>query len=258
MSVDNISKILFYVEMVTKDPIDADGTIYYKRKEHIKLQQSFFYVDGCVNCGGCCVAESNVYTPKEYEHIMKCTEAEFNESDLDYSEIYRLREGIHEEIHIINGKEIPFYVYDLEKNNMFLPVRNKILPRCSWLKLYDDGNYKCKIHPVVSLTCDMPHLRFTYSTTGTVSVGTQQFGRNWALKCPVKFLEPQNEEHFNQIRESRIRKLNRIDHVANELGVETWVPEMIKYINKIPFENYHDFLGRDVVSLHNRFFGREL
>ena len=108
------------------------------------------------------------------------------------------------------------------------------------------------------MTCDMPHLRFTYSNNTTVSVGTQQYGRNWALGCKVEFSEPQTEEHFNQIKESRMKKLRRIDDVSQELGVETWVPEMLEYIKKIPFENHQDFLQKDIVVFHKKFFWRTM
>lgn len=256
--MDNISKILYYVTMVAKNPINVDGEELFKNKEHIKLQKSFFYVDGCNQCGGCCVAESNVYTQDEYNHIMNCTEQEFIDEDLDYAAIDKLRSGIREEVHKVNGHDIPFYVYDKENNEMFLPVRNRIIQRCSWLRDYQDGRYRCIIHPVVSMTCDMPHLRFTYSSQKTVSVGTQQFGRNWALGCNVVFSEPQTEAHFEQIKLSRIKKLQRIDNIASELFTETWIPEMVDYIQKIPFENYHDFLKKDVVVFRKKFFGRSI
>ena len=256
--MDNISKILHYVTMVAKEPIDVDGKTLFKNKEHIKLQRSFFYVDGCNQCGACCIAESNVYTPKEYLHIMNCTEQEFIDEDLDYSVMEKFRSGIREEVHAINGKEVPFYIYDKEPNEMFIPNKNRVVPRCTWLKDYQDGRYRCTIHPVVSMTCDMPHLRFTYSNNTTVSVGTQQYGRNWALGCKVEFSEPQTEEHFNQIKESRMKKLRRIDDVSQELGVETWVPEMLEYIKKIPFENHQDFLQKDIVVFHKKFFWRTM
>lgn len=254
--MDNISKILHYVTMVAKEPINVDGEVQFKNKDHIKLQKSFFYVDGCNQCGACCIPESNVYTQKEYDHIMNCTEEEFINEDLDYSIMEKFRSGIREEVHRINDKDISFYIYDAEKNEMFIPNKNRIVPRCTWLKDYQDGRFRCTIHPVVSMTCDMPHLRFTYSNNTTVSVGTQQYGRNWALGCKVEFSEPSTEEHFNQIKESRIRKLERIDEVSQELGVETWIPEMVNYIKKIPYENHHDYLGKDIVVFHKKFFGK--
>ncbi len=256
--MDNISKILHYVTMVAKEPIVVDAVSYFKPKDHIKLQHSFFYTDGCNFCGGCDVPEDNVYTPGEYEWILNCPKSEFDYWGLDYADLEYLRSKLYEEVHTINGRNITFYVYDKDKNDMYLPTRGKMLPRCSWSKEFELGIFKCRIHPVVSLTCDMPHLRFTYSNNSTVSIGIQQFGRNWALKCPVKFQEPQTEQEFNENRMSRIRKLDRIDSVANELGVETWIPEIAEYIHKIPFDNYQEFLGKDCVTMHKKFFGREI
>ena len=258
IDLDNISKILHYVTMVAKSPITVDGEEIFKNKEHIKLQQSFFYVDGCNQCGACCIPESNVYTQKEYDHIVNCTEQEFIDEDLDYSVMEKFRAGIRKEVHEINGKDISFYIYDKEENEMYIPNKDRVVPRCTWLKDYQDGRYRCIIHPVVSMTCDMPHLRFTYTGNKTVSVGTQQYGRNWALGCKVVFSEPENEEHFEQIKSSRMKKLQRIDDVSQELGVETWVPEMLEYIEKIPFENHQDFLRKDIVVFNKKFFGRVL
>lgn len=256
--MDNISKILHYVTMVAKEPIEVDGETQFKTKEHIKLQHSFFFVDGCNQCGACCIPESNVYTQKEYDHIINCTEKEFIDEDLDYSVMEKFRDGIRKEIHVINGTEIPFYIYDAEKNEMYIPNKDRIVPRCTWLKDYHDGRFRCTIHPVVSMTCDMPHLRFTYSNHSTVSVGTQQYGRNWALGCGVNFGIPETEEHFLQIKASRMKKLARIDEVSNELGIETWIPDMLEYIQKIPFENYYHYLGKDIVVFHKKFFGKTL
>lgn len=170
-----------------------------------------------------------------------------------------MKSGLKEETHTINDQEVTFYSYKLEQNDLYLPTRGRIIPRCTWSKEYEPGIFKCRIHPVVSLTCDMPHLRFSYvSRSGTVSLGIQQFGRNWALKCPVRFKEPSSESEFNEARESRLRKLNRLDKLVHEFGSETWIPEMIEYINKIPYSNYSEFLGKDCVSLHTKFFGRSI
>ena len=255
MSVKNIEKFLEYVTMVAKTPIIVDGQPYFRKKERIRLQYNFFYKDTCQFCGGCCVYEHNLYTPQEYQWILNCPKSEFDKWGLDYSDLDVLKSGLIEERHTIGlGVEKVFHRFNKIDNDMYLPTREKVIPRCAWLKKYEDGTFKCKIHPVVSLTCDMPHLRFMCSKRGTVSIGIQQFGRNWALHCPVAFSEPQTEEEFNEARASRIRKLQRLDMVTCEFGVKSWVPELIDYINSIPYDHYKDYLGVDAVITHRKFF----
>lgn len=256
MSIKNIDKILQYAVMVAKNPIIVDGESYFRPKNCIKLQKSFFLKDGCNFCGGCDVAEDNVYTPEEYQRILSCPKDEFDFWGLDYEDLSVLKSKLREETHDVNGRQIVLYTYKLEPNNLFLPTRDRVIPRCTWSKEFEPGVFKCRIHPVVSLTCDMPHLRFSYvARTATVSLGIQQFGRNWALKCPVVFEEPQDEFQFIEARDSRIRKLKRLDAVCNEFGAETWIPEMLEYINKIPYDRYQDFLQKTCVVTRKKYFG---
>ncbi len=139
MSTSNLLKILEYITMVAKVPIVVDGVSYFRQKDRFRLQPNFFYPDTCQFCGGCCVYEDNLYTPKEYEWIMSCPEEEFTKWGLDYADIDVLKAGLIPETYEVNGREMTFHRFKKIDNDMYLPTRGRVIHRCAWLKQYDDG-----------------------------------------------------------------------------------------------------------------------
>lgn len=249
--MNNVDKIMWYLQLVSKEPITVDDKIYWRDKKSIKLQSTFFNTDDCISCGCCCVTEDNVFTQHEYDKIVNMTDEEFlsEHPNLDPAHLHRLREGIQKIIHIVNGKEIPFYVFKLQKTTYFVPSKGpngKTVDRCTW-QTHQGDKFYCGIHPVESVTCAIPHMRWFYTNKGSVSVGTSQYGRNWALGCPIKFSEPTSKAQFESIKEARLNKLRHLLRCATDVNVETYLPEMISYIEKIPFENYQKYLNVNVV-----------
>lgn len=257
--MDNTSKILWYLRLVSKGPITVDDKVHDMGINEIKLSPTFFYSDDCQVCGDCCcVAEDNVYTQHEYDLIMNMTEEEFraegyifSEEGFDPSYLVRLKEKVQPEYHIVNGKEVPFYVAKREDVKLTrvhcAPEKADVeVPRCTWTRRDPDGLTKCSIHPVRSVTCDMPHVRFIYRKGGNLSIGIVQYGRNWAMGCPVTFHAPKDEEEWKSNKENRLRKLNHLLKCADDLGVETWLPEIINYVENIPYENYERWLGKTI------------
>ena len=88
MSVPNIEKLFQYLHCVSKNPITFSGRFELDKEKYIpkivcedkitdiRLNSRFFLTDSCQMCGGCCPAESNVYTSSEYESIQKFTSDE--------------------------------------------------------------------------------------------------------------------------------------------------------------------------------------
>ena len=73
----------------------------------------------------------------------------------------------------------------------------------------------------------MPHLRFVHNqNTHHTVIRVIQFGRNWALKCPVEF-GPEDEKST----QSRIDWLRRLYHSSQDLGIDTWLPEILEYLD---------------------------
>ena len=249
--MDNISKIMWYLKLVAKEPIDVDGKIYWEDIKTIKLSDTFFYTDDCISCGCCCVTEDNVFTQHEYDIIKNMTDEEFLKDHpfLDPNNLHRLRDGIQEVKRTINGIERSFYIFKLQKTTYFVPSKGpngKTVDRCTW-QTHQDDKFYCGIHPVESITCIIPHMRWFYnSRSKALSIATSQYGRNWALGCPIKFNAPSNEEQFNIIKESRLEKLSHLLRCADDLGVDTWLPEMIKFIEQITFDNQNKYYHVDI------------
>lgn len=68
------------------------------------------------------------------------------------------------------------------------------------------------------------------------------------LGCPVTFHEPVDESEFNEAKESRIGKLKILEQVASDLGIETYIPVLLKYIDETTFYNYKNRVGKVVVE----------
>lgn len=253
MSVNNIDKLMWYLRLVAKEPIHVDNKVYWVEKTEIRLQKTFFHTDSCISCGCCCVVEDNVYTQHEYDKIMSITDAEFNSAhpDLDPANLHRLRKGIKQVNHIVNGITKPFYIYKKEPTTYFVPNKGetgKIVERCTW-QTHQGEKFYCGIHPVESITCALPHMKWFYvNRTHTISIGTSQYGRNWALGCPIQFYPPANEEQFNEIKEARLDKFRHLNRNAEDLEIETWLPDMIRYTEGIPFDGYQRYLEKNIIS----------
>lgn len=260
--MNNIDKILQYLQLVSKYPIIVDDQIYDRclKIHRIQLSNTFFLMDGCHSCGCCDVPEDNVYVQFEYDKIMSITEPEYHSynKSLDINQLYRLRDGLVKEVHVINGNQVPVYVFKLEKQQLYLSQKGKIVDRCTWA-FNPNGNenahnekfttYYCHIHPVTSITCKMPHLRFMHNSRSDVCrLGIYQFGRNWATKCPVIFKEPQTPEDFEAAKQNRLEKLKYLNHVSNDLNIETYLPTIIEFVETVPYERYKDYLGVDIIS----------
>jgi Fe-S-cluster containining protein len=260
--MDNTKKILWYLRLVAKEPIQIDGREEWMGIRRIKLASTVFNTDGCEVCGDCCcVHEDNVYTQHEYDKIMNMTEEQFraegyifSPEGFDPSYLVRLKEKLYTETHQINGKEVPFYIAKVEDVKLTrthcAPEKQSIeVPRCTWTHRDTDGLTKCAIHPVRSITCDMPHVRFIYRKGVTLSIGIVQYGRNWAMGCPVKFHEPKDETEWQHNKDNVLRKLKHLNRNAEDLGIDTYLPEVIEYMEAIPYKDYQSYLGRDIVNL---------
>lgn len=260
MSVDNISKLLQYLTVVSKDPVKIVNKkgieeTHGDKIESICLNRAFFYNDNCFMCGGCCPSESNVYTESEYKAIKEATQTMYEVWGLDYSYNEKLNKGMHSQTVTINNKDINIYQYDKDENIMYLPVRGRELTRCSWCFEGNDHHYKCRIHPVRSITCIMPHLRFFHkSGSHNTSMGISQFGRNWQLGCKVEFKEPKDEKEFDEIKLSRISKLKRLNQVGFDMNIETYLPEVIDKINDLAFDNYKKYINQNLIDLSHHLF----
>ena len=78
-----------------------------------------------------------------------------------------------------------------------------------------------------------------------------QFGRNWAMKCAVCFRDPISEEDFEEIKAYKINKLNHLLHCAESLKIDTYLRDIIKYVEAVPYTNYEEYLEKDIIVIDN-------
>jgi len=249
MSVTNIEKIIQYLIPVSKENIEIDGNIVESHINQIVLTKRFFSIDGCNMCGHCCPPEHNTYVQFEYDAIMEFERDGLEKLGLPVENIDDLRENLKTFEHIINGKVVKLYEFRKKYPLLYLPRKGKEVKRCYWVHKFDDGRIGCGIYPLRSLTCRMPHMRFYYNNrTGHSVISTREFGRNWALGCEMEFKQPETEQEFIISKKDRIEKLKYLQKVADELNVDTYVPEIIKYVEAIPFRGYEFCLKRNILE----------
>lgn len=230
MSVDSMSKILEYVSKVAKQPIFVDGERYPTPVvEKVVLQESFFYKDDCMMCGKCCPNETTVFTAEGWGRIHSATKEDFLKWGLDPIAREELLMRCTPQVIDINGSSIVYWVSDKDHgkdaNKLSWEDRAE-RERCHWL-FEKERTHRCRIHPIRSVTCGMPHCRmFLNKNTRTSTIGLSQFGRNWALKCPVVFGDVDEESTL-----SRIHWLNILNNVSQDLGIDTFLPEILMYLD---------------------------
>jgi Fe-S-cluster containining protein len=230
MGIESSLKLLEYVNRVAKEPIVLNGEPFGNPPVvKVSLNESFFHKDGCVMCGRCCLNETTAWTDEGMSRIKGATPEDFAKWELDYGVVEEIMGRMTENVVDINGKQVSFFVCDKDKTSeafhLSWPDR-KASPRCHWL-FEKDGTYRCRVHPVRSVTCGMPHCRFFHNVkTHSTSIGVSQYGRNWALKCPVQFGGFDEES-----TQSRILWLERLNEVADDCGVKTFLPEILDYLH---------------------------
>lgn len=230
MSIDSSLKLLEYVNKVAKEPIIVDGEPYgHINPVGVKLNDTFFMKDDCQMCGRCCMVETNAWTEEGVRRMKAAVPDDFNKWGLSIEIMGELYTLLEEHVHDINGKKVTFYSVPKIKTKDAMVVSwpdRKPSPRCRWV-FEKDGTYRCLIHPVRSVTCGMPHCRFYFShSTRVTSIGLSQYGRNWALKCPVEF-EPHLDEESVK---SRMHWLKLLADTADDMGIRTWLPEILHFL----------------------------
>lgn len=99
----------------------------------------------------------------------------------------------------VNGKSFILYKSKLPYKTYYFEDRGT-LNRCHWNIPVSQDKLGCGIHQVSSLTCKFPHVRFNYSKERkTTHIGLMQYGRNWALKCPIKFVDEFRKETVEKL-----------------------------------------------------------
>ena len=238
MSVNNVDKILSYIYPVAKEEVRFNDKVF-PPVESVILNKSLFYTDSCEICGKCCIAEANVFLPFEVDRI---DDILLGMEDIDdithktnnrgFENIKELRESLKPFTVVVNEREFLLFQSKLPPNTYEFSDRG-VLKRCHWDLPTGDGRLGCGIHQVSSLTCKMPHTRFLYyKDRRSTYIGTMQYGRNWAMKCPVKFSNTFSMERVNEL----LWKFDMLESYCRYFGIDSYVPDILKLIESVNSE----------------------
>lgn len=229
MSIESSQKILEYINRVAKVPLIVNGEQFgHEPPKKVTIRQSFFLKDSCEMCGKCCPNETTVWTCEGYRRLLTESDDTFNKFGLNPGIRHEILRNLQTVNINVNGRDCIIYVHPADDNKtankLSWPDRAETT-RCHWL-FEKFGTHRCSIHPVRSVTCGLPHVRFLYvAKTSHTTIGTIQFGRNFRLKCPIKFTEFDEESV-----QTKLLWLKRLNDCANDLGVPTFLPEIIQYL----------------------------
>lgn len=239
--MNSILKLLEYVRKVSKVPIVCDGE-ELSTATRVVLNPSFYMKDDCRVCGICCSASFNtVYTESGVKWIDECPDSEFLNKDMygdnpiPLENRQRLRDSIISHEYEVNGKKVKIYespcLTGKNANHIVLPHKPNAGPRCRWMIDDVPGLYRCGIHPIRSVTCGIPHCRINYNNNSRkTSIGVGQYGRNWALGCPIDL---KNCGYDLDSTKTRVHWLYVLNQCAEDLGIPTVLPEILSYIESL-------------------------
>lgn len=232
---DSIGKLFDYIGLLTKERIEIvfDGThkFVYEAPQRAVISQTLFRTDGCESSGKCCkVAFDLAYTK---EGVARLEKAQTNNGNSAGGCLHRLKKVST----TVNGHEIEVHAHLNDKKARYTGQKT-----CDFLENPQEGPFKdkfiCGLHggydrPLNSAQpfhCIAPHLVVRMRGkpgAKTGFIGRMQFGRNWRFGCPVEF---SRDGYFKKDYRQDLDKLKMMDSIANDIGVSTWIPEMIHWL----------------------------
>lgn len=223
MSINNIDKIMSYIKPVS-----------VAHCNHLFLNESLFYQDACAVCGKCCIHEDLIFLPFEVENMKSIINGDVkidNSIHLGGSvnNITELFESLQETYVEVNGSMYVLYRSKLPYRTYHFEDRGT-LNRCHWDIPVGDGKLGCGIHLVSSLTCKFPHVRLNYrKDSKTTYIGLMQYGRNWALKCPIKFNTVFGIENVT----NRIEKFALLKKYCDYFHIDNYCDKIISALQQV-------------------------
>lgn len=229
--ISSLDKTLHYLNCVSKDyhKLEFAGKIYELiGKEEFGIRPSTFCKDECLSCGQCCRNYDTIMFPTDYDEIKR--RADRGE------EPYQFYLDNYDELPIIvDGQELTYYSVApmTSKDNHDIWCNNHTVLNCRWIFLRDNKKL-CRIHEYRCITCGFPHMELYPNHDHTKGyLGHKQFGRNWQLGCPVDIRRPMDRETLDD----NIYWLTRLRIVADYLGVDTYLPEIIATLEDTDLNN---------------------
>lgn len=176
------------------EPVDCalgDRKIHFPGTKRIGVSPTLWRRDGCERCGRSCRGFDLAYLPGE--EVLEPLRNRLTPVDL-----------------WVNGRKHAALVYS--------QTHSRADGGCDFLKgtIGLAGSCACQLHSRKPLHCDLPHVRvFHNSATQETFLQTTQYGRNWALRCPVTFSDT------HRLPRAVPKKIRRLQAVARSLGLNT-------------------------------------
>lgn len=222
-------------------------------KEHCKhlfLNESVFYKDGCAMCSKCCSYWDLIFLPFEVDNMKSILDLDTSISKEHLGNtvdnIKELYDSLYEVKVPFNGKDRVLYKSRLPYNIYHYEDRGD-LKRCHWVVPIDDTRKGCAIHQVRALTCIFPHIRLNYNNSRkTTHIGLMQYGRNWALKCPVEF----DKTFYPETVQNVINKFKLLQTYCDYFEEDNYCQKIIDTLSSVQTEkDIEKVCGFDL--LHN-------
>lgn len=173
--------------------------IEYKPHMYVGLSPTLWRRDDCKQCGRSCQGFALGFLPGESIPPIIKTSVEAIEL-------------------IINDKA---YQFNLYRQRHVRGDRGCDLLEGSIGKMH---SCRCSIHIYKPLHCWLPHMRVLHNQKQSYAIlARTQYGRNWALGCPVDF---KHNVDSSQIVEDR-EKLSRLNILSENLGIPSRIPSLI-------------------------------
>lgn len=188
-----------------------DKIVTYKPAKHIILSAIFFKRGLCIACGNCCKKiDTNLFVTEPIHEDLK---KEFN-----------VKIPVIVKNGLLNKKKTNVFVYSKSKNCGFLDEDNKC-------KIHKNKPLQCRIHPI--------HID---TLRDSIYIKKRQYKRNFAFGCQMEF----KKFGYKRLVNYDIPFLKDMDKMAKQLGFDTYLPEVINYLEarledykngKLPIEN---------------------
>jgi len=204
--VYSYTKLLRYIASFAANNylLEVDGESYsMPRLGQLDISDKFFTAWSCDRCGRCCKAWDIIYTEEGISRIAS--------------------KGRTEQIGAFN--EIVIKVNGVDKI-IYSQPSPKIGQGCCRYKSGDESGSTCLIHNCRPIASMVPHI--TIRHIGNKSyLRKQPYPRNHLMKCR-SVCKPFDMEEFI----TDIETLNFINTSANDLGIITHIPDIIKLLKK--------------------------
>lgn len=229
---DSAEKLFGYVGLLAKEPIhivfDEQYEIKYEPPKRAIISGTLFQTDGCQSSGRCCkVAFDLIYTREGRDRVAEA--AKVSES------AGRLFDALQPLETTVNGKPVEVWTHLNDKVARYTEAKT-----CDFLEHPQEGDFKgkfiCGVHggynkifeSAQPFHCIAPHFVVRQRGDGSSFIGRMQFGRNWRFGCPVVF--QRGDQYFDKDHQQDIDKLTMMQSIADDIGVSTWIPEMIDWL----------------------------